>query len=62
MKVGEIWNDKEDGTKVKIVDMRHVEQSREDILTVEVLDDVIGFNVERNEFLEEYEKTTLERV
>ena len=62
MKIGEIWNDKDDGTKVKIVCLYFDENKRQDILTVEVLDDVVGFEIERETFLHEYEKTILERV
>jgi len=62
MKVGEIWNDKEDGTKVKIIQLHFDEDKRQDFLTVEELHDTVGWEIERTDFLQEYEKTTPEIV
>ncbi len=56
MKIGEIWNDKEDGTKVKIIDIYFDKDFRNDVVKIEIVNDDVGFSISRTDFLKAYEK------
>jgi len=58
MKKGEIWNDIEDGSKVKINFIKYVEYTRQDLIYLESYPDGYdGFVMGREDFLQQYEKT-----
>jgi hypothetical protein len=57
MKVGEIWNDKTDGSKVKIWMLEYDKTSGKDMVFVEYTPEGnTGFGLERMVFLEHFEK------
>lgn len=56
MKIGEIWQDTNDGVKVKINKISWNPNTHDNDISAEQVDDIIGFWMNRKDFVIQYEK------